>query len=88
MIIKVIILFKFFLVVFSFDKWKGDNCISTLTNTEGSCVEPQDCDSFHHNKYKINICSFVGKIPIVCCPKFGVRFDDDEVLEKRISEKS
>jgi hypothetical protein len=49
----------------------NDACISSITNAEGVCKDPRQCDQFKANRAKINICSFKEKIPIVCCPKSG-----------------
>jgi len=47
----------------------NDPCFSTLTNSSGTCVDPDNCEAFNETtKFKMNICAFNQKLPIVCCP--------------------
>lgn len=66
---------------FEFRTNDDDECISSLDNTEGFCVESKNCDLLQEQKRKLNICSFNGKTPIICCPKSDVK-NGDRVLRK------
>lgn len=61
----------------SFELRTDDKCLSSLTNSEGVCVEPHSCDYYEEHRNNLNICSFNGRIPIVCCPE-----NEDRVIQK------
>lgn len=60
-----------FVVVFvsSFDLQLDDQCRSEYLDTDGICVLPEKCEHFAEHKNELKICSFKGRIPVVCCPK-------------------
>lgn len=101
MMLKIILFCNLFAIITSqFDLGTNEPCISTLTNAAGVCVEPKNCPEFRANRGKINICSFIQRFPIVCCPKTAVTtsvsfrpFETtskplDSRFEARISQKS
>lgn len=60
----------FCLAVFvnSFELQVNDECRSDYLNTDGVCVRPERCEHFAEHKNELTICSFDGRVPVVCCP--------------------
>ncbi|CRL05180.1 CLUMA_CG018056, isoform A [Clunio marinus] len=56
----------------SFELELNDPCTSSLTNSAGICVDPRNCEQFKAHRREMNICSFVHRIPIICCPRNGI----------------
>lgn len=55
-------------LVKSFDLQENDVCRSEYLNADGICVRPEQCEHFAEHKNELKICSFDGKVPVVCCP--------------------
>lgn len=70
---EIIILCGLILVGSSFELFVNDECVSSLTNSPGVCMEPLKCEHFKAHRHEINICSFNHRIPIICCPKSAVQ---------------
>ena len=49
-----------------FDLKANERC-STHTGQNGICKDARDCEEFQTERNKMVICSFQGRIPIVCC---------------------
>lgn len=84
--LKLFLLSSFCLCGSSFELRAYEKCFSTLTQGEGVCVEPKECDHFKTYKTELHICSFVHKLPIVCCPKSGARSGVMEIRKSAVSE--
>lgn len=50
-----------------FDLRANERC-STHTGQDGICKDARNCEAFLTERNKMIICSFQGRIPIVCCP--------------------
>lgn len=59
-----------------FEKEINSQCSSSFTGDDGICMEGKDCPTFKIHRNVLNICSFNGRIPIVCCPKQFINRDD------------
>ncbi|XP_070507432.1 serine protease snake-like [Chironomus tepperi] len=69
-----------------FDLIEHDQCSSDFTGDSGVCVLASSCDEFKTQRNKLKICSFRGKIPLVCCPENNlVKIGDISI--KRISAR-
>lgn len=68
-----------------FDKDINSRCSSEFTGDDGICLEAKDCAVFQKSRNQLKICSFNGRIPIVCCTK-QPNFNDEK--QKRISAQS
>jgi len=69
-----------------FDLPENDSCPSHVSGQYGICLEAPKCKSFKTERHKLGICSFNGRIPIVCCPEnqnSGTKIANTKV--KRIS---
>jgi len=73
-----------------FDLIENEPCSSEFTGDNGVCVEGNKCKEFKTQRNNLKICSFHGKIPLVCCPAIDgsdlVKIGDISV--KRISARS
>lgn len=74
--LKFILILNFAISGSSFVLEADEKCVSTLTNSEGLCVEPLECELFPARKFNLNICSFMQKLPIICCPISSVKTSD------------
>lgn len=52
-----------------FDLPENTNCPSHVSGQDGICLQATKCEAFKTERNKLGICSFNGRIPIVCCPK-------------------
>lgn len=84
MFLRIIFFSSLFLFTRLLELYENDDCVSSLTNGPGVCREPSDCAEFQKNMKRINVCSFIGKTPIICCPTTGT----SDVKTKRKSEIS
>jgi hypothetical protein len=51
------------------DLSENASCPSHVSVQKGICVEASRCEAFKTDRNKLGICSFNGRIPIVCCPE-------------------
>lgn len=73
-----------------FDLTENDQCSSEFTGDNGVCVEGNKCKEFKTHRDNLKICSFRGKIPLVCCPTIDGRdlVKSGDISVKRISARS
>lgn len=73
-----------------FDLIENDQCSSKFTGDNGVCVEANKCKEFKTQRNNLKICSFRGKIPLVCCPATDVSdlVKSGDFSVKRISARS
>ena len=72
-----------------FDLRENDICPSHETSEGGICMDARKCEAFSADRNHLGICSFKGRIPIVCCP--GHQLSDvkiGNIDDKRISALS
>ena len=85
---KFLIIFLFILKLsaafINFDRELNSQCKSSFTGADGVCLEAKNCPSFKSNRNDLKICSFKGRVPIVCCPQ-SLSFRDEKA---RISARS
>ena len=51
------------------DLSENASCPSHVSGQDGICLQASKCEAFKTERNKLGICSFNGRIPIVCCPK-------------------
>lgn len=82
---KILFLLSFVLTLTfafeAFDKEINSQCSSNFTGDNGICLEAKDCPDFQKFKKQLKICSFIRRVPIVCCPR-QLKFREGQ---KRIS---
>lgn len=67
--IFVVLIFQFGTAFTAYDRELNSQCKSSFTGADGVCLEAKDCPSFRSNHKELKICSFKGRVPIVCCPQ-------------------
>lgn len=88
---KQLITFALFLYFTSgaFDLRVNEDCSSHLNDQEGICMDAKNCIEYKTKRNMLYICSFKGRVPIVCCPKQKLSvLNTRDVNKKRISAKS
>lgn len=82
-LIVFVLILKLSEAFITFDRELNSQCKSSTT-ADGICVEAKNCPSFKSNPRGLKICSFKGRVPIVCCPQ-SLSFREEKT---RISAKS
>lgn len=69
-----------------FELKNGDSCNSTFKDSDGICVDAKNCELFKTYRDTLSICAFDKTIPIVCCPKVGVRIGESTKRKSEIGK--
>lgn len=70
----------------SLDKELDEPCVNSRSKLAGICTKYNDCD--HENVRKLSICSYAGRIPVVCCPSQETVEQPAVIIARRVSDLS
>lgn len=88
-VLSFLTIFQIISIHAAFELRENENCTPHVAGVNGTCLDARKCESFQTDKNKMKICSFNGKIPIVCCPvRVATPVKVGSTPVKRISARS